>query len=100
MNIQFIKTECTGPAGSDSKRSNSGGKEMYDAGASDDKLELQADPANPRGCVLGRKSPKDAAPLCQRRLGVIKRHSDISVVSPDGTVIVFVTARGGAAHLP
>jgi hypothetical protein len=36
----------------------------------------------------------------QRRLEVIKRHSDISVVSPDGTVIVFVTARGGAAHLP
>jgi len=73
------------------------GNEMYVAGRSGDKLELQADtPATKPLVVFAVTNIRQTArDLRSRGLKVQKGHHEITITDPDGALIVFATPRGG-----
>ncbi len=78
------------------KGTGSDGNEMYIAGNSGDKLELQLDAPTTRPHVVftAGNLRKTAHDLRSRGLKVEKSRHAVSVTDPDGTVIVFVTPHG------
>jgi len=72
------------------------GNEMYVAGKSGDRVELQADTqdAKPRVTFAVSNVRQTARDLRSRGLKVQKSGHGVSVIDPDGTVLVFVTPRG------
>lgn len=79
------------------KSAGSGGNEMYVAGNSGDKVELQAESATakPRVVFAVTNVGQAAHELSSRGLKVQKSRHAVSVVDPDGAVMVFVAAHGG-----
>jgi catechol 2,3-dioxygenase-like lactoylglutathione lyase family enzyme len=73
------------------KSASSDGNEMYVAGSSGDKMELQAEtPATKPRVVFTVANVRQAAhDLRSRGLKVQKSHHAVSVTDPDGAVIVF-----------
>ncbi len=79
------------------KSAGSDGNEMFIAGNSGDKVELQADSptAKPR-VVFAVTSVRQAShDLRSRGLAVQKSRNAVSVTDPDGAVIVFAAEHGG-----
>lgn len=72
------------------------GNEMYVAGNSGDKIELQDDTptTKPHVFFTAANLRKTAHDLRGRGLKVQKSHDVVSVTDPDGNVIVFVTPHG------
>ena len=72
------------------------GNEMYVAGKSGDRVELQGDTqdAKPRVTFAVSNVRQTARDLRSRGLKVQKSGHGVSVIDPDGTVLVFVTPRG------
>ena len=79
------------------RSAGSRGNEMYVAGNSGDKVELQLDTptAKPRVVFVVTNLGQTARELRSRGLKVQKSRHDVSVTDPDGAVIVFVAAHGG-----
>jgi hypothetical protein len=73
------------------KSASSDGNEMYVAGNSGDKVELQAESptAKPRVVFTIANVRQAAHDLHHRGLKVQKSHHAVSVTDPDGAVIVF-----------
>ncbi len=78
------------------------GNEMYVAGSSGDKVELQADTpaAKPRVVFTVLNVRQAARELHNRGFKVQKGHHAVSVTDPDGAVIVFAASRGRLAPNP
>ncbi len=78
------------------KSAGSDGSEMYVAGNSGDKVELQADSptAKPRVVFAVTNVGRAAHELRSRGLKVQKGRHAVSVTDPDGAVIVFVAGHG------
>ena len=78
------------------KSIGSDGNEMYVAGNSGDKVELQADTptAKPRVVFAVTNVGQAAHELRSRGLKVQKRRHAVSVTDPDGAVIVFAAGHG------
>jgi catechol 2,3-dioxygenase-like lactoylglutathione lyase family enzyme len=78
------------------KSASSDGNEMYIAGSSGDKIELQADtPTAPPRVIFTVANVKQTARELQRRgLKVQKSRHAVSVSDPDGAVIVFAAPAG------
>lgn len=72
------------------------GNEMYIAGKSGDQVELQADAADAKPHVTFAVNDvrHTARDLRSRGLKVQKTGHAVSVIDPDGTVIVFITPHG------
>lgn len=87
------RTYYTGKLGF--KNASSDGNEMYVAGSSGDKLELQVGPpdAKPRVVFTVASVRHTEKELRKRGFKVQKTHRAVSVTDPDGAVIVFVTSR-------
>ena len=79
------------------KSASADGNEMYVAGTSGDKVELQAESptAKPRVVFAVTNVGRAAHELRSRGLKVQKSRHAVSVTDPDGAVIVFVAAHGG-----
>ena len=76
------------------KSASSDGNQMYVAGSSGDKVELQAGPpdAKPRVTFTVSKVRQAAHELHKRGFKVQKSRHAVSVIDPDGAMIVFVAA--------
>ncbi len=79
------------------RSAGSNGNEMYVAGNSGDKVELQLDTptAKPRVVFEVTNVGQTARELRSRGLKVEKSRHAVSVTDPDGAVIVFVAVHGG-----
>jgi len=69
---------------------------MYISGKSGDQVELQADTpdAKPRIVFVVSNIRQTTHDLRVRGLAIQKSLRGVSVTDPDGTIILFVTARG------
>ena len=78
------------------KSAGADGNEMYIAGNSGDKVELQADSpaAKPRVVFEVTNVGQAAHELRSRGLKVQKSRHAVSVTDPDGAVIVFAAGHG------
>jgi catechol 2,3-dioxygenase-like lactoylglutathione lyase family enzyme len=79
------------------KSAGADGNEMYIAGSSGDKVELQADTptAKPRVVFTVTNVRQTAHDLRSRALKVQSSRHAVSVTDPDGAVIVFAASHGG-----
>jgi catechol 2,3-dioxygenase-like lactoylglutathione lyase family enzyme len=79
------------------KSAASGGKELFVAGSSGDKVELEVGPpdAKPRVVFTVANVRNATRELRKRGFKVQKRHHAVSVTDPDGAVIVFVASTRG-----
>jgi catechol 2,3-dioxygenase-like lactoylglutathione lyase family enzyme len=79
------------------KSAASNGNEMYVAGNSGDRVELQADSptVQPRVVFAVTNVGQAAHELRRRGLKVQKSRHAVSVTDPDGAIIVFAAAQGG-----
>jgi catechol 2,3-dioxygenase-like lactoylglutathione lyase family enzyme len=79
------------------KSAGADGNEMYIAGSSGDKVELQADTptAKPRVVFTVTNVRQTAHDLRSRGLKVQNSRHAVSVTDPDGAVIVFAASHGG-----
>jgi catechol 2,3-dioxygenase-like lactoylglutathione lyase family enzyme len=78
------------------KSASSDGNEMFVAGTSGDRLELQAGPpdAKPRVVFTVANVQQAAKELHKRGFKVQKSRRAVSVTDPDGAVLVFLTSSG------
>jgi len=81
----------------DFKPAGSSGNELFVAGNSGDKIELQSDdPATkPRVTFAVASVRRAKKELRARGLEVQKKHHEVFVTDPDGTVIAFATHAAG-----
>jgi catechol 2,3-dioxygenase-like lactoylglutathione lyase family enzyme len=84
------------------KTSGSDANEMFIAGDSGDKVELQGDAAStkPRIVFAVANVGQASHDLRSRGFKVQKSHHAVSITDPDGAVIVFATPHGGPARKP
>ena len=84
------------------KSASSDGNEMYVAGNSGDKVELQAETATskPRVVFAVANVGHAAHDLGGRGFKVQKNHHTVSITDPDGAVLVFATPHAGPVPRP
>jgi catechol 2,3-dioxygenase-like lactoylglutathione lyase family enzyme len=77
------------------KSTNAGGNQIYVAGNSGDKVELQADSpeAKPRVVFTVVNVKQASRELRKRGFKVQKEHHSVFVTDPDGTILVFAVAQ-------